>query len=157
MKSRIFSILCENVPGVMMRISRCFTRRQINIDSITVGIEPSGLARIILSFQADDSTTEYLRKILERLIPIVNVEIIEPERAVVREVALLKSRHLDEKEMMNFLEELERNGAKVLEMRNGTVIAELSGEHSKVEQSIQNLSPYLKEVARSGQVYLSKE
>jgi acetolactate synthase-1/3 small subunit len=157
MKTRIFSILCENAPGVMMRVSRCFTRRQINIDSITVGIEPSGLARIILSFQADDHLTEHLRKVLERLIPIINVEVIDPERAVVREVALLKTRRLEEREVMEFVQRLEGRGGRMLEIKDGVAIAELSGEHSKVEEAVKELSPYLKEVARSGQVYLSKE
>jgi acetolactate synthase-1/3 small subunit len=157
MKTRIFSILCENVPGVMMRVSRCFTRRQINLDSVTVGIEPSGLARIILSFQADDHTTEHLRKVLERLIPIVNVEIIDPEKAAVREIALLKSRRLDDREVMEFVQKVEERGGRILEVGDGIVIAELSGEHSKVEEAVKELSPYLKEVARSGQVYLSKE
>jgi acetolactate synthase-1/3 small subunit len=157
MKTRIFSILCENVPGVMMRISRCFTRRQINIDSITVGIEPSGLARVILSFQADDHTTEHLRKVLERLIPIVNVEIIDPEKAAVREISLLKTRRLDDREVIDFIQKLEQKSGRVLEINDGVVIAELSGEHSKVEETVKELSPYLKEVARSGQVYLSKE
>lgn len=157
MKTHIFSILCDNVPGVMMRVSRCFTRRQINIDSITVGIEPSGLARIILSFQAEDQTAEYMRKVLERLIPIIQVEIIDPSRAVVREVALLKTRRMEERELMEFVEKLERTGGKMVEIKDGVATAELSGEHSKVEEAVLELSPYLREVARSGQVYLSKE
>ncbi len=157
MTTRIFSILCENVPGVMMRVSRCFTRRQINIDSITVGIEPSGLARMILSFQADDRTTEYLRKVLERLIPVISVEVIDPARAAVREVALLKSRRLDDRETMEFVQKVEERSGRMLEIKEGVAIAELSGEHSKVEEAVKELSPYLKEVARSGQVYLSRE
>jgi acetolactate synthase-1/3 small subunit len=157
MTTRIFSILCENAPGVMMRVSRCFTRRQINIDSITVGIEPSGLARMILSFQADDRTTEYLRKLLERLIPVISVEVIDPARAAVREVALLKSRRLDERETMEFVQKVEEKGGRMLEIKDGVAIAELSGDHAKVEEAVRELSPYLKEVARSGQVYLSRE
>jgi len=157
MKTRIFSILCENVPGVMMRISRCFTRRQINIDSITVGIEPSGLARVILSFQADDRITEHLRRVLERLIPIVNVEIIDPERAAVREIVLFKSKRLDDREVMELVQKVEEKGGRILEVKDGIVIAELSGEHFKVEEALKDLSPYLREVARSGQVYLSRE
>ncbi|MEM2418836.1 MAG: acetolactate synthase small subunit, partial [Candidatus Hadarchaeales archaeon] len=140
MKTHIFSILCDNVPGVMMRVSRCFTRRQINIDSITVGIEPSGLARIILSFQAEDQTAEHMRKVLERLIPIIQVEIIDPSRAVVREVALLKTRRMEERELMEFVEKLERTGGKMIEIKDGVATAELSGEHFKVEEAVRELS-----------------
>ena len=157
MKTRIFSVLCENVPGVMMRISRIFTRRQINLDSITVGIEPTGLARIILMFKADDHIAEFMRKVIVRLEPIVNVEVIEPERSIVREVTLLKTRKLNKTQLLKLVQQIERAGGRVLESKNSMVIAELSGEHNEIERVIKALGPkILKEVARSGQVLISR-
>ena len=158
MKTRIFSVLCENVPGVMMRITRDFTRRQINLDSITVGIEPTGLARIILMFKADDHMAELMRRVLSRSEPIVDVEVIEPERSIVREVALLKTRKMDEKQLLQVMQQIERAGGQVLEFKGNVVIAELSGEHDEIERTIKALgSKVLKEVARSGQVLISRE
>lgn len=157
MKTRIFSVLCENVPGVMMRISRTFTRRQINLDSITVGIEPTGLARIILMFKEDDRMAEFMRRVLVRLEPIVDVEVIEPERSIVREVTLLKTRKLNKKQLLKMVQQIERAGGRVLESKNNMVIAELSGEHDEIERVIKSLGPkMLKEVARSGQVLISR-
>ena len=157
MKTRIFSVLCENVPGVMMRISRTFTRRQINLDSITVGIEPTGLARIILMFKEDDRMAEFMRRVLVRLEPIVDVEVIEPERSIVREVSLLKTRKLNKKQLLKMVQQVERAGGRVLESKGNTVIAELSGEHDEIERVIEALGPkILKEVARSGQVLISR-
>ena len=158
MKTRIFSVLCENVPGVMMRITRDFTRRQINLDSITVGIEPTGLARIILMFKADDHMAELMRRVLSRSEPIVDVEVIEPERSIVREVALLKTRKLNEKQLLQVMQQIEQAGGQVLESQGNVVIAELSGEHDDIERTIEALGPkLLKEVARSGQVLISRE
>jgi acetolactate synthase-1/3 small subunit len=158
MKTRIFSVLCQNVPGVMMRISRDFTRRQINLDSITVGIEPSGLARIILMFQADDRMAEFMRRVLARSEPIVDVEVIESEKSIVREVALLKTKKLDDMTMWRVVQSVERAGGKVLEIKSGVLIAELSGEHGQIESVVRELGPnVLKEVARSGQVLISRE
>jgi acetolactate synthase-1/3 small subunit len=158
MKTRIFSVLCENIPGVMMRISRDFTRRQINLDSITVGIEPTGLARIILTFKADDHMAEFMRRVLIRSEPIVDVEVIGPERSIVREVALLKTRKLDEKRLWEVVQQVERAGGQVLESKDNVVVAELSGEHEEIERVIKALGPeVLKEVARSGQVLISRE
>ncbi|MFB0499984.1 MAG: acetolactate synthase small subunit [Candidatus Hadarchaeaceae archaeon] len=157
MKTRIFSVLCENVPGVMMRISRPFTRRQINLDSITVGIEPTGLARIILMFKEDDRMAEFMRRVLVRVEPIVSVEVIEPERSIVREVTLLKTKKLNKKQLLNMVQQIERVGGRVLESKNNMVIAELSGEHDEIERVINALGPkILKEVARSGQVLISR-
>ncbi|MBA7597753.1 Acetolactate synthase small subunit [subsurface metagenome] len=127
MKTRIFSVLCENVPGVMMRISRTFTRRQINLDSITVGLEPTGLARIILMFKEDDRTAEFMRRVLNK------------------------------KQLLKMVQQIERAGGRVLESKGNMVIAELSGEHDEIERVIKALGPkILKEVARSGQVLISR-
>ena len=157
MKTHIFSVLCENAPGVMMRVSRDFTRRQINIDSITVGIEPSGLARIILTFKSDDHMAELMHRVIMRLEPIVDVEVIDPERSIVREVALLKTKKLNKKQLSRVVQGVERAGGKVLESNENTLIAELSGEHGEVERAIEALEPgLLKEVARSGQVFISR-
>ncbi|MCS7131831.1 MAG: acetolactate synthase small subunit, partial [Hadesarchaea archaeon] len=121
MKTRIFSILCENVPGVMMRVSRCFTRRQINIDSITVGIEPSGLARMILLFKADDHMAELLRRLIARLTPVIDVQVIDPATSIVREVVLLKTRRLNNDEMWKVMHHVERAGGRILESRGNAL------------------------------------
>jgi acetolactate synthase-1/3 small subunit len=158
MKQRIFSVLCENSPGVMMRVSRDFTRRQINMDSITVGIEPSGMARIILMFKADDHMAEHLYKVISRLTQVINVEVLEPETSIVREVALLKTKKLSDKKMWEVVQVVEKAGGRILESRNNALVAELSGNHEDIEKLVQTLGPdVLQEVARSGQVQISRE
>ena len=158
MKTRIFSVLCENAPGLMMRISRDFTRRQINMDSITVGIEPSGMARIILMFKADDHMAEHLYRVISRLTQVINVEVLDPKTSIVREVALLKTKKLSDKEMWKVVQQVEKAGGQILESRNNALVAELSGNHEDIEQLVQTLGPgVLQEVARSGQVLISRE
>jgi acetolactate synthase-1/3 small subunit len=158
MRQRIFSVLCENSPGVMMRISRDFTRRQINLDSITVGIEPTGMARIILIFKADDRMTEHLYKVLSRLTQVIEIEVLEPETSIVREVALLKTKRLSDKKMWEVIQMVEKAGGRILESKNNALVAELSGTHEDIERLVQVLGPdVLQEVARSGQVIISRE
>jgi len=158
MRQRIFSVLCENSPGVMMRISRDFTRRQINLDSITVGIEPTSMARIILMFKADDHMAEHLYKVLSRLTQVIDVEVLEPETSIVREVALLKTKKLSDKKMWEVVQTVEKAGGRILESKNNAVVAELSGTHEDIERLVQTLGPdVLQEVARSGQVIISRE
>lgn len=158
MKTRIFSVLCENSPGVMMRVSRDFTRRQINLDSVTVGIEPSGLARMIFVFKADDRMAEHLHRVLSRLTQVINVEVIDPEKSVVREVTLLKTKRLSDKQMWEAIQQIEKAGGRVLESKNNVLVAELSGVHDDIEKVVKALGPdVLQETARSGQVYLARE
>ena len=127
------------------------------MDSITVGIEPSGLARIILMFKSDDRMADFMRNVIARLEPIVDVEVIEPERSIAREVSLLKTRRLEEREVLEVVQKVEQAGGRVLDLKDNVLIAELSGEHEEVERVIKSFgSDVLREVARSGQVYLSK-
>ncbi|MDI6820464.1 MAG: acetolactate synthase small subunit [Candidatus Hodarchaeaceae archaeon] len=158
MKVRIFSVLCENAPGVMMRISRVFTRRQINIDSITVGIEPSGLARIILLFQADDHIAEFMRKLIARLTQVIDIQVIDQATSIVREIALLKTKCLGDDDMWNVMHQVEKAGGRILESKNNTLVAEVSGTHEDIEKVIEALGQdILREVVRSGQVIISRE
>ncbi|KUO42745.1 MAG: hypothetical protein APU95_01645 [Hadesarchaea archaeon YNP_N21] len=157
-RTRIFSILCENEPGVMMRITRVFMRRQINLDSITVGIEPTGLARIILMFRSDDFMAEFLRKALLRLVQIIDVETIDPETSIVREVALIKTHRLGEQEIPEVLHQIDKIGGRVLEFRDNSLVAEVYGDHERIQKFIDALGPkYIKEAARSGQVIVSRK
>lgn len=157
MQTYIFSILCENEPGVMMRVSRAFMRRQVNIDSITVGTEPSGLARIILMFRSDEKMADFLRRIIARLSQVIEVEQLQEETSVVREIALLKTKPLREKDRGRVLHQIEKVGGRVLEVRGDALIAEIHGDHERIEQVIQTLGPkVLEETARSGQVIISR-
>ena len=158
MKTRIFSVLCENSPGVMMRVSRDFTRRQINLDSVTVGIEPSGLARMIFVFNADDHMAEHLHRVLSRLTQVINVEFIDPRSSIVREVALLKTKKLSDKQMWEVIQQVEKAGGRVLASKDNVLVVELSGIHEDIENVIKTIGPdVLQETARSGQVYLARE
>jgi acetolactate synthase-1/3 small subunit len=158
MAIHIFSVLCENEPGLMMRISRAFMRRQVNMDSITVGIEPSGLARIILMFKADERMADFLRRVLLRLTQVIDVDPLAEETSVVREIALLKTKPLSEDDRGKVLHEIEKVGGRVLEVRDNALIAEVHGDHERIERVIQSLgSKMLKEVARSGQVLISRK
>ena len=158
MKTNIFSVLCENEPGVMMRLSRIYMRRQVNLSSITVGMEPSGLARIILMFPADDQMADYLYHVILRLTQVVDVERLAEETSIVREIALLKTKPLSEKDRTEALHQIEKVGGRVLQVSGDSIIAEIHGTHGRIERVIQSLgSKVLKEVARSGQVLISRK
>jgi len=83
---------------------------------------------------------------------------LDPERSIVREVALLKTRKLNEEESLRVLNEIDRIGGRVLEFKNNALVAEVYGDHERIEQVVKALGPdILKEVARSGQVLISRE
>lgn len=142
----------------MMRISRAFMRRQVNMDSITVGIEPSGNARMIILFKADERMANFLQRVLNRLTQVIKVESIEEKTSIVREIALVKTEPLKGEERIKVLHQIEEVGGRVLEVKGDSIVAEIHGDHDRIERILNSLGPeILREVARSGQVYMKRE
>ena len=56
---RTFSVLVDDEPGVLSQISRLFSRKGFNIESLAVGpTEEHGLSRLTLEVLTDDQQTE---------------------------------------------------------------------------------------------------
>lgn len=128
------------------------------MDSITVGMEPSGDARIIALFKSDERMANFLRRILERLTQVVEVEPLRGETSIVREIALLKTKSLEGEEKEETLYRIEEIGGRILEVKEDAIIAEIHGDHERIESVVQDLGEdVLDEVVRSGQVYISKK
>ena len=90
------SILCDDTPGVLTRISSLFSRRGFNIDSLSVGhTEIPGKSRFTIVVRGDDRVLEQVRKQLQKLVHIIKAWDIHPKDAVEREHALLKIRVTD--------------------------------------------------------------
>ncbi len=87
----ILSVIVENKPGVLFRITNLFRSRNFNIESITVGItEKPDLSRMTITTKSDVKTLEQLVKQLRKTIDVIQVSVLDKENAVYRELALLK-------------------------------------------------------------------
>ena len=74
MTKHTISVLVNNQPGVLQRVSGLFGRRGFNIDSITVGeSEESGLSRMVIVTTGDERTLEQVQKQLYKLIDVIKV------------------------------------------------------------------------------------
>src|SRR3954468_22552417 len=87
------SVLVENKPGVLARVSGLFSRRGFNIDSLAVGeTENPEVSRITIVVNAEDSPLEQVPKQLNKLINVLKIVELEPTAAVQRELLLVKVR-----------------------------------------------------------------
>src|SRR6185295_2711518 len=84
------SVLVENKPGALMRISSMFARRGFNIESLTVGpTERPHVSRITLRVDCEEHPLEQIQKQMHKLVNVLRVSSLEPGEAVERELALL--------------------------------------------------------------------
>ncbi|MGN6708447.1 MAG: acetolactate synthase small subunit, partial [Candidatus Nitrosocosmicus sp.] len=87
----ILSVIVENKPGVLFRITNLFRSRNFNIESITVGItEKPDLSRMTITTKSDLKTLEQLVKQLRKTIDVIQVSVLDKENTVYRELALIK-------------------------------------------------------------------
>jgi len=146
------SILVENKPGVLQRVSGLFTRRDFNINNITVGktAEP-GLSRITITTHGDQQTLEQIIKQLNKLIEVIKVREMKPENTIRRQLALLKIHAPTEQDKSEIIQYTNIFRAHIIDVTPKTITIEITGNPDKINALINLLKPYgIKETAKTG-------
>ena len=87
------SVLVENKPGVLSRVTGLFSRRGFNIDSLAVGpTERSDRSVITIRVDCTRHSVEQVVKQLDKLIDVIDVIEVQPDLAIERELLLIKVR-----------------------------------------------------------------
>jgi len=77
------SVLVENRPGALMRISSMFARRGFNIESLSVGVtERHDVSRITMRVDCEQHPLEQIEKQMHKLVNVLRVSELEPGEAV---------------------------------------------------------------------------
>src|SRR5690349_20976705 len=90
-RKHTLSILVENKPGVLTRITGLFARRGFNIDTLTVGpTDDERLSRITLTVDGALHPIDQVTKQLHKLINVLKIRDLEPAETLARELAMFK-------------------------------------------------------------------
>nr|WP_295971486.1 acetolactate synthase small subunit [uncultured Bacillus sp.] len=152
MNKRIISLTVLNRPGVLNRITNLFSKRNYNIESISVGhSEQEGISRITCVVQVeDDRIIEQITKQLNKQIDVLKVVDISDQSIVSRELALLKvptlpaTRH----EIYSLIDPFR---ASIVDVSKDSIVIQITGESEKIDAFIELIKPYgIKELARTG-------
>jgi acetolactate synthase-1/3 small subunit len=149
---RIITLTVLNQSGVLNRVTGLLSRRQFNIESITVGYtEVPGVSKMTLAVNVeDDAKVEQLIKQLNKQIDVLKVADITEQAIVARELALIKvsSNAQSRSEISSLIEPFR---ASVIDVSKDNVTIQVTGDSDKVEALIDLLHPYgIKETARTG-------
>src|SRR3954468_4144561 len=91
MSKHTLSVLVENKPGALMRVTSMFARRGFNIESLAVGpTERHDVSRITLRVDCTNTSLEQIEKQMHKLVNVLRVQEHVPGDAVERELALVK-------------------------------------------------------------------
>jgi acetolactate synthase-1/3 small subunit len=157
MSRHTLSVLVENKPGVLARISGLFSRRGFNIESLAVGpTENPAVSRMTIVINVDRLPLEQVTKQLNKLINVLKIVELDSDQSVQRELILVKVK-TDKGARSNVLEIVTLFRAKVVDVAPETVTIEATGSRDKLEALLRVLEPYgIKELVQSGVVAVGR-
>jgi acetolactate synthase-1/3 small subunit len=145
------SVLVNNQPGVLQRVSGLFGRRGFNIESITIAeSEEAGLSRMVIVTSGDDKTLEQVSKQLYKIIDVIKVIDLSSNPMVARELALIKitSEPAVRNEIIGIVETFR---AAVVDIGPNSLIVQVVGDSDKIDAMTELLRPYgIREISRTG-------
>lgn len=153
----VIAVYVENKYGVLARVSGMFMRRGFNIDSLTVGeTDDPNFSRITVTLNGDDYAREQLVNQLYKLHNVKRVKLLDPEKAVERELMLIKVKNTPENRS-EVIAATEIYRAKIIDYTTDSMCVEVTGEPSKVKAFIEVMKPLgIVEMCRTGVVSLER-
>lgn len=155
---QVISVLLENKPGALMRVTGLLSARGYNIDGLTVSrtLDPT-LSRMTIACDIEPHLRRQVIKQMNKLINVLQAVDLTDGPAVTREMVLLRVRAAMESRTA-ILKEAEIFGARVVDSSLEGFAIEATGDAEKMDEFIDVMRSYGDiEVTRSGLVAVSLE
>ena len=149
---RMLTAKLQNSTGVLNRFTGVLSRRQVNIESISVGhTEIPNISRITIIIDVGSlEEVEQIMKQLNRLIDVVRVRDITDKPHLEREVILIKVAAPTSKRA-EILAIIQPFRASVIDVAPKSITIQMTGDADKIEALIRVIQPYgVKNIARTG-------
>ena len=164
-KKQILAVLVDNEAGVLSQISRLFSRKGYNIESLAVGTaDLPNTSRITIEVIADDDHAKLLSNQLRKLFPVHSVKLLTPQKSIRRELVLYKVRTPDNDtrnaiiQIANAIIQIANIfRANIIDVSVGTLTLAVVGGESKTEGIEKILEEFeVMELVRTGSVALER-
>jgi acetolactate synthase-1/3 small subunit len=156
-RKHVLSILVENKPGVLARVSGLFSRRGFNIETLAVGpTDDPTTSRITLTVDGAAHPIDQVTKQLHKLVNVLKIRDLEPDSMVARELALFKL-SADAETRPQILQYTEIFRGKVVDVDKRSVTVEITGADDKIEAFERMVRPFgLIEMVRTGEIAVAR-
>ncbi|MCI1901469.1 MAG: acetolactate synthase small subunit [Bifidobacteriaceae bacterium] len=147
------SVLVENRPGVLARISGLFARRAFNINSLSVSpTERPDISRITVTAEVEQIPLEQIIKQLNKLLHVLKIVELDSSTSVERELVLIKVA-ANEHNRSDVLEIVKLFRVRVVDVHPESLTIEATGAEGKLDALLGLLEHYtIIELVRSGAV-----
>ncbi len=154
----ILSILVENKPGILWKITNLFRSKNFNIDSISVGVTADPVfSRMTITTYGNEKQIKQIVKQLDKMIDTVEVRHLDEHKTVYRELILLKIKVNSPSDSMEINKLAAAYGAKVHDVKKDSMMVELTATPHQIEAFEELAKPYgIIETARTGVAALQR-
>lgn len=154
----IISILVENKPGVLFKVTHLFRSRNFNIDSISVGVTSNPeFSRMTITTIGDEKRIQQIIKQLDKMIDTVEVRRLDEHKTVYRELILFKIKISKVTDSMEINKLANAYGAKVHDVKKDSVMVELTATPDQINAFEELAKPFgIIETARTGVAALQR-
>jgi acetolactate synthase-1/3 small subunit len=151
------TVLVDNKPGVLSRVSGLFSRRGYNIESLAVSItQDPAISRMTLVVNGDEQEVEQITKQLHKLIDVSKVQDYIDTPIVARELALIKV-NAEVNNRTALLQLVEVFRGRVIDMSEKTFVIELTGGNDKIDAFEKLVEAYgIRELVRTGRIAMAR-
>ncbi len=154
----ILSILVENKPGILFKVTHLFRSRNFNIDSISVGVtENPEYSRMTITTIGDEKQVAQIVKQLDKMIDTVDVKYLDEHKTVYRELSLFKIKLSNASDSMEVNKIANAYGGKVHDVKKESIMVELTATPDQIQAFEELVKPFgILEVARTGVAALQR-
>lgn len=153
-RQAVLSALVKHKPGVLSEVSALFSRRQFNIESLTVGpTVDDDTARMTILIEEPEPGIDQAKKQLRKLVPVIKVAELRSE-SVRRELALIKVGG-EKPDDVNAVAEM--YDGQAVDASTDSVTVEITGSKQKIDAAVEAFKQFdVQEVVRTGAAALER-
>jgi acetolactate synthase-1/3 small subunit len=153
------TVFSENHIGLLTRITIVFTRRKINIESLTVSESAiKGIYKFTIVVHTTEDAVKKVVSQIEKIVDVLKAFYHTNEEMIYQEIALYKvpTEALYESDQ---IESIVRNsGARILEITREYTVIEKTGHKEETQSLFEQLNQfYVMQFIRSGRVALTRD
>lgn len=157
MTTHTLSVLVEDKPGVLARVSGLFSRRGFNIHSLAVGpTEHEEISRMTIVVNVEDNPLEQVTKQLNKLVEVIKIVELDQSSSISKELLLVKVR-ADAETRGQVLDAAQIFKAKVVDVASDALTIQVTGNADKLVDFLKVMEPFgIRELVQSGVVAIGR-
>lgn len=160
-EKKFYTILAytDNSPGVLHRLSTAFTKRKINIESLTVSeTSEEGISLFTITAYIPENVVKTIVKQLERIVEARRVYACEDHELLFKEVAMIRLSIKNPEQIQEIESRIEKHNACIVYIDDQSAVIEAFGSEDDTRTVYKLLESYeIIQFARSGRVALQKD